>query len=199
MIKRVCGSITKFLAIVALPLLAILSSNANAGNIPESEGPCGTLTKLGGKEVYSHIYNNSLYKWNVVFTTHNYRDLVSINAGAVKYLYNGWWQDNGYGDYHASKIYTVPVLSGQAVKIAYCSDSSEGDYYLHGLVTFVLTDDYKNHGTPDGNVRFEGVNTIPTFFNHGTTPHVAYNKNPGGTWEVGSITICPNDPYCNIP
>ena len=197
--KRNPGSITKILAIVALPLLATLSSQASAGNIPEAEGPCGTLTKLGAKEIYSYIYNNSLYKWDVVYTTASYLDLIAINAGAVKYLDNGWWQDTGNGDYHTAKTYTVPVPAGQTVKIAYCSDTSGTDAYVRGRVTFKLADAYKNHGSPDGNVRFEGINTTPTFYNHGTTPHVGYNKNLNNVWELGSIAICPHDPYCKIP
>jgi len=199
MTKRISGSIPKIMAIVVLSLLTALSSQARAGNIPEADGPCGSLTKLGAKETYSYIYNNSLYKWDVVFTSYSYLDLIAINAGAVKYLDNGWWQDTGNGDYHTSKIYTVPVPSGQTVKIAYCSDGSGGDFYVRGRVNFNLVDAYKDHGSPDGNVRFEGINTIPTFYNRGTTPHVAYNKDPDRAWETGSITICPNDPYCKIP
>lgn len=196
MTKRLSGSLTNIMAMIAMPLLA---SQACAGNIPEADGPCGTLTKLGAKEVFSYLYNNSVYKWNVQFVTTRYRDIIRINAGAVKYLDNGWWQDTGNGNYHTSKTYTVPVPAGQTVKVAYCADSSDTDSYLRGIVTFTLDDSYTDHGYPDGNVPFEGINRIPTFKNRGTTAHVAYNKKPGNNWEDGSITICPNDPYCKTP
>ncbi len=196
---RIFGFAGKLLAIGALPLLAGFSPQASAGNFPEADGPCNSLTKLGASDTYSYIYNNSLYKWDMLFVTTRNTEGGFINAGAVKYLDNGWWQDTGNGDYRTFKIYTVPVLAGQTVKIAYCADRSGADAYIEGRVSFNLVDTYKEHGSPDGNVPFKGLNRIPTFRNSGTTPYVAYNKKPGDIWEDGSITICPNDPYCKMP
>jgi len=210
MISRILVSIKKALSVVlaTLPLLASLSPQAIAENIPEAQGPCGILTLMGD---HTRIYNHSRYAWNVVFKTNRIfiqdgeKFTVDTNVAAVKYLNNGMWIDNGTGDYRHEKIYTVPVNPGETVKIAYCADSTVGDRIVTGNVTilwnYTAGSNYANngHGQPDGNVRFEAVNSTPIFRNHGTTPYVNYNKNLDTVFENGSLTICPNDPECKIP
>jgi len=195
----VCYTAKKMLAFVALLLLNILSPHASAGNIPEDQGACGTLTTMGQ---HTYIYNNSQYSWNVVFKTYRINEMfvAHVNAGAVKYLNDGWWVDSGVGLFGGNKIYTVPVGPGESVPIAYCADRSGDSVRINGVVIIHnLTGADNAHGSPAGSVEFTGTNSTPIFNNIGPTPYVAYNKNLNGVFENGSLTICPNDSTCRIP
>jgi hypothetical protein len=197
-----------------LSLLSCLSTPALAETYLPENDPCGELHLVGGD--IATIYNNSNYQWNVVFTTRAENDqyLVRINAGAVKYLNNGWWVDGGEGDYTNSKTYRIPVPPNSNVDIAYCASGSDtlgfgiiqGSVAFETLIAYVPGYNTPGHGLPVNGVQFGGVydgfspTPKPQFFNNGTTAHVDYNRKPGGVnLEYGSLTICPNDPWCMTP
>jgi hypothetical protein len=197
-----------------LLLLNCLSTSAWAvGYLPENN-PCGELHWAGAAK--ATIDNKSNYPWNVVFTTHS-TDLgyFSINAGAVKYLNNGWWLDVGEGN-SSMKTYKIPVPANSSVDIAYCTSYSGGDYVIRGNVAFETSIAYvpgsnvPGHGLPVNGVAFYGYygydygyelsDRMPRFDNHGMTAHVDYNRKYGGAdMEYGSLTICPVDPWCITP
>jgi len=192
-------STVKILALFLVSLLPMLAPDAMADNIPEAKGPCGSLTPMGQ---HTGIYNNSRYRWDVIFRTKDYAPrggARSVNAGAVKYLSNGMWIDSGIGDYRHLKTYTIPVEPDQNLRIAYCADTSNGDAIIFGEVLFLLKEDSDVHGSPASHVEFSGLNLTPNFKNHGNTAYVDYNKNRDGVIEAGSLTICPYDVDCKIP
>lgn len=201
---------SRILVALALPFFAGVSLQASAGDIPQDDhnAPCGVLKQLGEQK---YIYNNSNFLFNAVFKTNSIKvNKVSrtVNAGAVKYLDfdengQGIWRDNGVGDYHKTKSYTVPVANNSKVRIAYCADSSMLEPQIEGVVSFEKAESDGEHNGPQGNVYFRGVSR-PLSGNHvafdstGFVPFVDYNKNPTGSAEDGSLTICPRDLFCTL-
>ena len=203
-------SLSKILAVLALPFLAGFALHASAGDIAQGDphAPCGTLAQIGEQKF---IYNNSNYSFNVIFETKFYKkNKISrfINAGAVKYLEvdangQGVWRDTGVGDPKTTKAYTVPVANNSKVRITYCADSSMLEAYIDGTVFFQSIESDGEHNSPQGAVPFYGAaysrsHQSVAFTSDGVTPFVSYNTQPSGNAEDGSLTICPKDIYCTV-
>ena len=176
-----------FLGCCSLPAFAQEVSIAN---------PCGELHKMGHT---AKIYNPSDFDWTVRFTTEAFN---LTNAGAVKYLDNGVWQDTGTGDYRRFKTYDIPVPKHDNVEIVYCgSNTNRNPEKIQGTVSFQPTERFYANHIPQGNIYFRamGLRNTPKFQNSGTTSFVNYNRTDTGELVDGNITICPNDAQCLVP
>lgn len=198
------------LAVLALLFSAGFSGTVSAADIEESDpsAPCGEL-QLIGRENY--IYNPSHSSFIMKFTTDGY--MQRANAGAVKYFERdangiGYWRDTGVGDYRSKKTYTIPVKSHDTTTIAYCASGDREAHSIRGEVSFSADASPRWGNIPVDGVSFFGKVEISRdreyvqlvkFSNNGTTPYVGYNRKPTGAFENGSLTLCPNDPFCVVP
>ena len=207
-------SVSNYSPLTKLAILTLLFfstgffGTASAADIEESDpsAPCGGLQLIGQE---SAIYNPSNFLFIVKFTT---VATAFQNAGAVKYFERdakgtGFWRDTGVGDYTEEKTYNVPVKSHDTVAIAYCG-AAVNYPVIKGTVSFAADTSQGWFNMPVDGVRFEGheirysdgimVNPV-IFHNKGKTAYVSYNKKLGDVPERGSLTLCPNDPFCVVP
>lgn len=201
------NSPSKILAALALPLVATVSLHASAGDIPVNDptAPCGALKHVGENTA---IYNKSNFTFNVIFETSPkvIGPFRRVNAGAVKYLSDvenspGIWKDTG----ETTHSYVVPVGPNSVVPIAYCADTSNGEAFMKGKVSFESEPTEGVHNIPDSGVDFftnswsSIVINRTHLFTPYSTPYVDYNVEPSlGRKENGSMVICPKDMFCKI-